>query len=80
MLAAGAAAGVAVERTVIGRRSGQRKQLEAEPFGSEPGTPYIFTADDGVELYVEVDELKRSHRETRAPGTGCRGGATAGAC
>jgi pimeloyl-ACP methyl ester carboxylesterase len=62
VLAAGAAAGVAVERTVIGRRSGQRKQLEAEPFGSQRGTPHIFTADDGVELYVEVDELKRSRR------------------
>ncbi|MFK4086694.1 alpha/beta fold hydrolase [Kribbella sp. NPDC020789] len=62
VLAAGAAAGVAVERTVIGRRSGQRAQLEAEPFGSLRGTPYVFTADDGVELYVEVDELKRSRR------------------
>jgi len=62
VLAAGAAAGVAVERTVIGRRSGQRAQLEAEPFGSLRGTPHIFTADDGVELYVEVDELKRSRR------------------
>jgi pimeloyl-ACP methyl ester carboxylesterase len=62
VLAAGAAAGVAVERQVIGRRSGQRKQLEAEPFGSLRGTPYVFTADDGVELYVDVDELKRSRR------------------
>jgi pimeloyl-ACP methyl ester carboxylesterase len=62
VLAAGAAAGVAVERQVIGRRSGQRKQLEAEPFGSLRGTPHVFTADDGVELYVEVDELKRSRR------------------
>jgi pimeloyl-ACP methyl ester carboxylesterase len=62
VLAAGAAAGVAVERQVIGRRSGQRAQLEAEPFGSLRGTPYVFTADDGVELYVEVDELKRSRR------------------
>jgi pimeloyl-ACP methyl ester carboxylesterase len=62
VLAAGAAAGVAVERQVIGRRSGQRKQLEAEPFGSQRGTPHVFTADDGVELYVEVDELQRSRR------------------
>jgi pimeloyl-ACP methyl ester carboxylesterase len=62
VLAAGAAAGVAVERQMIGRRSGQRAQLEAEPFGSLRGTPYVFTADDGVELYVEVDELKRSRR------------------
>ncbi|MFI6828568.1 MULTISPECIES: alpha/beta fold hydrolase [unclassified Kribbella] len=62
VLAAGAAAGVAVERQVIGRRSSQRAQLEAEPFGSMRGTPHVFTADDGVELYVEVDELKRSRR------------------
>jgi pimeloyl-ACP methyl ester carboxylesterase len=62
VLAAGAAAGVAVERQVIGRRSGQRAQLEAEPFGSIRGTPHVFTADDGVELYVEIDELKRSRR------------------
>jgi pimeloyl-ACP methyl ester carboxylesterase len=67
VLAAGAAAGVAVERQVIGRRSGQRAQLEAEPFGSLRGTPYVFTADDGVELYVEVDELKRSRRPAPPP-------------
>jgi pimeloyl-ACP methyl ester carboxylesterase len=66
-LAAGAAAGVAVERQVIGRRSAQRAQLEAEPFGSLRGTPYVFTADDGVELYVEVDELKRSRRPAPPP-------------
>ncbi|ADB35043.1 alpha/beta hydrolase fold protein [Kribbella flavida DSM 17836] len=63
VLAAGAAAGVAVERQVIGRRSSQRAQLEAEPFGSLRGTPHVFTADDGVELYVEVDALKRSRRQ-----------------
>ncbi|WP_433162268.1 alpha/beta fold hydrolase [Kribbella sp. CA-247076] len=67
VLAAGAAAGVAVERQVIGRRSGQRAQLEAEPFGSLRGTPHVFTADDGVELYVEVDELKRSRRPAQPP-------------
>lgn len=61
-LAAGAAAGVAVERRLIGRRSGQWAQLEAEPFGSIRGTPHVYTADDGVQLYVEVDEPKRSRR------------------
>ena len=61
------AAGVAVERQVIGRRSGQRAQLEAEPFGSIRGTPHVFTADDGVELYVEVDQLGRSRRPQPAP-------------
>jgi pimeloyl-ACP methyl ester carboxylesterase len=67
VLAAGAAAGVAVERQMIGRRSGERAQLEAEPFGSLRGTPHIFAADDGVELYVEVDELKRSRRPAPEP-------------
>ncbi|MDX6238109.1 MAG: hypothetical protein QOG10_2924 [Kribbellaceae bacterium] len=67
VLAAGAAAGVAVERQVIGRRSGERAQLEAEPFGSLRGTPHVFTADDGVEVYVEVDELKRSRRPAPQP-------------
>jgi pimeloyl-ACP methyl ester carboxylesterase len=56
VLAAGAAAGVAVERQLIGRRSGQRAQLEAEPFGSVRGEPHVLTADDGVELYVETDD------------------------
>src|SRR5688500_18838903 len=72
VLAAGAAAGVAVERQLIGRRSGQRAQLEAEPFGSLRGTPHVFTADDGVELYVEVDELKRSRRPEPAKKRGLR--------
>jgi len=67
VLAAGAAAGVAVERTVIGRRSGQRAQLKAEPFGSLRGTHHVFTADDGVEIYVEVNELKRSRRPQPEP-------------
>ena len=56
VLAAGAAAGVAVERRLIGRRTGERAQLEAEPFGSVRGEPHVFTADDGVELYVETDD------------------------
>ena len=56
LLAAGAAAGVAVERQLIGRRTGEQAQLEAEPFGSVRGEPHVFTADDGVELYVETDD------------------------
>ena len=56
VIAAGAAAGVAVERQLIGRRASQRAQLEAEPFGSVRGEPHVFTSDDGVELYVETDE------------------------
>ncbi len=60
VLAAGAAAGVAVERRLIGRRTGQRAQLESEPFGSVRGEPHVFTADDGVELYVETDEAPAS--------------------
>jgi pimeloyl-ACP methyl ester carboxylesterase len=55
VLAAGAAAGVAVERQLIGRRASQRVQLEAEPFGAVRGEPHVFTASDGVELYAETD-------------------------
>jgi pimeloyl-ACP methyl ester carboxylesterase len=56
VLAAGAAAGAAVERQLIGRRSSQQEQLEAEPFGSLRGEPHVLTATDGVELYVETDD------------------------
>lgn len=70
VVAAGVAAGVAVERQLIGRRSGQLAQLEAEPFGSLRGKPHVFTADDGVELYVEVDKSKRDLTIVLAHGYG----------
>jgi pimeloyl-ACP methyl ester carboxylesterase len=59
VLAAGAAAGVAIERLAIGRsvREKARLALDAEgPYGTLRGTPGRAFADDGTELLYEVDE------------------------
>ncbi|MFD7643190.1 alpha/beta fold hydrolase [Kitasatospora sp. NPDC059795] len=61
VLAAGAAAGVAVERLTVGRamRRRAREELDAAaPFGSLRGVPQRVRADDGTELYVEVDTVE----------------------
>ncbi|MBL1099352.1 alpha/beta fold hydrolase [Streptomyces coffeae] len=66
VLAAGAAAGVALERLTVGRgvRRKARLALDAEgPYGSLRGTPGTAVADDGTELYYEVEEV----RERSAP-------------
>nr|WP_225448733.1 alpha/beta fold hydrolase [Streptacidiphilus sp. P02-A3a] len=58
VVAAGAAAGVAVERLTVGREVRRRARAEvdaAAPFGSLHGVPHPVTADDGTELYVELD-------------------------
>lgn len=62
-VAAGAAVGIAVERYTIGRSvrrlaaSHDRGPAdESGAFGSVRGTPTSVIADDGVTLYVEVDE------------------------
>jgi pimeloyl-ACP methyl ester carboxylesterase len=59
VLAAGAAAGVAIERLTLGRaRRRAREELDAAaPFGSLRGRPRTVAAADGTELYVEVDGL-----------------------
>ena len=60
VLAAGAAAGVAIERLTVGRsvREKARLALDAEgPYGAVRGTPGRAVADDGTELYYEVDEV-----------------------
>ncbi|TRV77070.1 alpha/beta hydrolase [Streptomyces sp. 130] len=60
VLAAGAAAGVAVERLTVGRGMRRRARLALDatgPYGSLRGTPGRATADDGTELYYEVDEV-----------------------
>lgn len=59
VLAAGAAAGVAVERLTVGRgmRKKARLALDASgPYGSLRGMPGRAVADDGTEIYYEVDE------------------------
>ncbi|MFC8453972.1 alpha/beta fold hydrolase [Kitasatospora sp. NPDC057223] len=58
VVAAGAAAGVAVERLTVGRamRRRAREALDATaPYGSVRGRPRTVAAPDGTELYVELD-------------------------
>ena len=56
VLAAGAAVGAVVERRVLGRTL-QAAQESPSGFGSVHSPPIVVTADDGVELYAEVDEV-----------------------
>ncbi|MFD3584954.1 alpha/beta fold hydrolase [Streptomyces sp. NPDC058683] len=61
VLAAGAAAGVAVERMTVGRGMRRKARLaldSAGPYGTLRGTPGKATSDDGTELYYEVDEVE----------------------
>jgi pimeloyl-ACP methyl ester carboxylesterase len=58
VVAAGAAAGVAVERMALGRDMRRRASIEvdaAATFGSLRGRPRTVPAPDGTELYVELD-------------------------
>lgn len=60
VIAAGAAAGVAVERITVGRgiRMKARLALDAAgDYGSLRGTEGTCRAEDGTELYYETDEL-----------------------
>ncbi|MFJ6610643.1 alpha/beta fold hydrolase [Streptomyces sp. NPDC091289] len=73
VLAAGAAAGVAVERLTVGRgmRKKARLALDATgPYGSLRGTPGRAVADDGTELYYEIDEVEPEASEDGAVSTG----------
>ncbi|MGW0731005.1 alpha/beta fold hydrolase [Streptomyces sp. NPDC002851] len=59
VVAAGAAAGVAVERLTVGRGMRRKARLALDstgPYGALRGTPGTALADDGTELYYEVDE------------------------
>ncbi|MET8942280.1 alpha/beta hydrolase [Streptomyces sp. NPDC004542] len=61
VLAAGAAAGVAIERMTVGRGMRRRARLaldSAGPYGALRGTPGKARADDGTELYYEVDDVE----------------------
>ncbi|MER7932504.1 alpha/beta hydrolase [Streptomyces sp. NPDC093272] len=61
VLAAGAAAGVAVERMTVGRGMRRKARLaldSAGPYGTLRGTPGKALSDDGTELYYEVDEVE----------------------
>ncbi|TXS56478.1 alpha/beta fold hydrolase [Streptomyces sp. t39] len=60
VVAAGAAAGVALERLTVGRgmRKKARLALDATgPYGSLRGVPGTAVADDGTELHYEVEDV-----------------------
>ncbi|MEV4948123.1 alpha/beta hydrolase [Streptomyces sp. NPDC053755] len=60
VLAAGAAAGVALERLTVGRGMRQKARLALDasaPYGALRGTPGKALADDTTELYYEIDEV-----------------------
>ncbi|MER7898606.1 alpha/beta hydrolase [Streptomyces sp. NPDC096046] len=60
VVATGAAAGVALERMTVGRGMRQKARLaldSAGPYGSLRGMPGKAFADDGTELYYEVDDV-----------------------
>lgn len=59
VVAAGAAAGVAVERMTVGRGIRKKARLALDstgPYGSLRGVPGRATAEDGTELCYEVEE------------------------
>jgi pimeloyl-ACP methyl ester carboxylesterase len=61
VVAAGAAAGVAIERLTVGRGMRQKARLALDstgPYGSVRGMPGKAYADDGTELYYEVDDVE----------------------
>ncbi|MEV5884089.1 alpha/beta hydrolase [Streptomyces sp. NPDC052020] len=61
VVAAGAAAGVALERLTVGRGIRRRARLvldAAGPYGALRGTPGTAYAEDGTELYYEVDDAE----------------------
>ncbi|MFB7516956.1 alpha/beta fold hydrolase [Streptomyces sp. NPDC056144] len=60
VLAAGAAAGVAVERLTVGRSVRQKARLALDssgPYGDLRGVSGWARADDATQLYYEVDEV-----------------------
>ncbi|CAL9479892.1 Putative aminoacrylate hydrolase RutD [Streptomyces sp. enrichment culture] len=61
VVAAGAAAGVAIERLTVGRGMRRRARLALDstgPYGSLRGIPGQAYADDGTELYYEIDDVE----------------------
>ncbi|WP_418958588.1 alpha/beta fold hydrolase [Streptomyces tritici] len=68
VLAAGAAAGVAVERLTVGRGMRKKARLAldaAGPYGSLRGVSGRAVADDGTVLYYEVDDVEPQPGEKR---------------
>jgi pimeloyl-ACP methyl ester carboxylesterase len=74
VVAAGAAAGVAIERMTVGRGMRRKARLAldaAGPYGTLRGTPGTALAEDGTELYYEVDEPGEGAEK---PAKGAKGG------
>ncbi|AIS00024.1 alpha/beta fold hydrolase [Streptomyces glaucescens] len=70
VLAAGAAAGVALERMTVGRGMRRKARLALDstgPYGALRGTPGKAYADDGTELYYEVDDVEPDTGEAVSP-------------
>ncbi|MFJ8130443.1 alpha/beta fold hydrolase [Streptomyces hydrogenans] len=76
VLAAGAAAGVAVERLTVGRSVRQKARLALDatgPYGTLRGTPGRALADDGTVLAYETDETDGTGAADGARGAGGAG-------
>ncbi len=76
VVAAGAAAGVAIERLTVGRATRRRAREEldaAAPFGSLRGRSRTVLAADGTELHVEVDGPEADPAERRLTVVFCHG-------
>ncbi len=63
VIAAGAAAAVLAERKAIARR----RAAAPEPLGSVRGHPRTVVADDGLELYAELDEVTAGDADNPGP-------------
>ncbi|WP_031012143.1 alpha/beta fold hydrolase, partial [Streptomyces sp. NRRL F-5727] len=73
VLAAGAAAGVAIERLTVGRSVRQKARLALDstgPYGTLRGTPGRALADDGAVLAYEVDEVDETDEAREGDGSG----------
>nr|WP_030903740.1 alpha/beta hydrolase [Streptomyces sp. NRRL F-5126] len=82
VIAASAAAGVAIDRLTVSRGMRRRARLAldvAGPYGALRGTPGRAIADDGTELYVEIDEAEGSGEAGRAAHTAAHAARAAGA-
>lgn len=67
VVAAGAAAGVAIERATVGREVRRKARLALDatgPYGTLRGTPGTVAAEDGTELYYETEEVLPAEPET----------------
>jgi pimeloyl-ACP methyl ester carboxylesterase len=73
VLAAGAAAGVALDRLTFSRGMRRRARLALDasaPYGTLRGEPGTAVADDGTELYYEIDEIDATAGAGEADATG----------